>query len=140
MLSFTTCLLLKNPETLRKAQDEVDRVIGKRPITYKDISKLPYIEACMRESLRMWPTAPGFTIKSLPGETGSIILGGQYAVPSGAPIFCVLPAIGRDHEVFGSDADQFIPKRMQAESFEKLPSNAWKPFGNGVRGCVSKLL
>lgn len=44
MLSFLCYLLLENPRTLEKAQEEVDTVIGKRAIELDDMGKLPYIE------------------------------------------------------------------------------------------------
>lgn len=45
LLSFTFYELLKHPEAYRKAQEEVDTVIGKGPITVEHMSKLPYINA-----------------------------------------------------------------------------------------------
>lgn len=138
LLSFTTYFLLKNPEALQKAQQEVDQVVGRRPITFKDMSNLPYIEACLRESLRLWPTAPAFTLTPVPGTTGPVIIGGEYQILPDQPIVVVLPAIGRDHEVYGPDANEYKPDRMYGENFTKLPPNAWKPFGNGVRGCIGR--
>lgn len=44
-LSFAFYELLKHPEAYRKAQEEVDTVIGKGPITIDHMSKLPYINA-----------------------------------------------------------------------------------------------
>ena len=32
----------------------------------------------------------------------------------------------------------FRPERMLHGGFEKLPPDAWKPFGNGVRGCIGR--
>ena len=54
--------MLKSPEAYRKAQEEVDTVIGTRSIQYEDLSKLPYINAMLRETLRLQPTAPGFAV------------------------------------------------------------------------------
>ena len=138
LLSFTTYYLTKNPEALRQAQGEVDQVCGKRPIAYKDISKLPYIEACLREAIRLWPTAAVFALTPRMDMTGPIIIGGQYTIPAGAPIAALLPAIHRDPDVYGADADIFRPERMYGDNFTHLPPNAWKPFGNGARGCIGR--
>jgi cytochrome P450/NADPH-cytochrome P450 reductase len=50
----------------------------------------------------------------------------------------LLPQIHRDPAVYGDDAEAFKPERMLDEPFSKLPSNSWKPFGNGVRGCIGR--
>ncbi len=101
------------------------------------MSKLPYIEACLRETLRLTPTAPAFTLQALPSEE-PIILGGKYEIKAGQPIVCVLAQIHRDPAVYGTDASAFRPERMLDEPFSKLPKSAWKPFGNGVRGCIGR--
>ena len=70
MLSFVFYRLCKNPEAMQKAQQEIDTVVGKGPVTVKHMSKLPYIEAVMREALRLNPTAPAFSLKILPNYVG----------------------------------------------------------------------
>lgn len=57
MFSFLFIMLLKKPRALEAAQNEVDKVIGTGPITIDHLKKLPYIAACMRETLQLWPTA-----------------------------------------------------------------------------------
>jgi cytochrome P450/NADPH-cytochrome P450 reductase len=122
---------------MRKAQAEVDRVVGTGPVTFQHMSKLPYLEACLRESLRLSPTAPAFSVKPL-GKEPEIIGGDKYLIPPGQPISVLLPVVGRDTSVFGADADEYQPDRMYGENFTKLPANAWKPFGNGARGCIGR--
>ncbi|CAK1362562.1 unnamed protein product [Cercospora beticola] len=137
LLSFTIYYLLKNPEALHKAQQEVDNVVGSGPVEFKHMSKLPYIEAVLRETLRLAPTAPGFTVG--PKSTKEpIVLGGKYVLPGDAKITALLTKSGRDAAVFGEDANEFNPERMLDESFRKIPVAAWKPFGNGKRGCIGR--
>lgn len=136
LLSFTFYYLLKNPETMLKAQAEIDSVIGKSPVTLEHMSKLPYIEAVLRESLRLSPTAPAFGLE-VKGSTPEI-LGGKYIIPVGSPVFALLPMVHRDPMVYGEDADEFRPERMYGQAFEDLPPNSWKPFGNGARGCIGR--
>lgn len=126
MLSFITYYLLKSPDACDKARKEVDTVVGTGPVTVDHLTKLPYLEAIMREALRLTPTAPGFSITSLPGHGDQVIGGAKYHIPDGATIFCNLSAVGRDKTVFGEDADDFRPERMLGENFAKLPPNAWK--------------
>ncbi|KAL2059809.1 hypothetical protein VTL71DRAFT_10193 [Oculimacula yallundae] len=138
MLSFLFYYLLKSPAAYQNAQREVDEVIGRGPITVDHMSKLPYIEACLRETLRLNPTAPVFTVQPNPDSAEPTLLGGKYQVAKGIPIVAVLPAVHRDPAVFGPDSDTFRPERMLDEPFSKLPANCWKPFGNGMRGCIGR--
>ncbi|EXJ56269.1 uncharacterized protein A1O5_12725 [Cladophialophora psammophila CBS 110553] len=138
LLSFTFYQLCKNPDAMRKAQQEVDSVVGKGPVTVQHMSKLPYIEAVMRETLRLTPTAPMFSVRPLDTVAGPVVLAGKYTIPPGASIGALLAKVGRDPVVYGADAEVFKPERMYGENFAKLPPNAWKPFGNGARGCIGR--
>ncbi|KAK0789173.1 hypothetical protein LTR02_012178 [Friedmanniomyces endolithicus] len=133
-LSFLFYYLVKNPEAYRKAQAEVDKVIGTESIQVHALQKLPYITACLRETLRLQPTAPAFSTTPLSPQ-GEVI-GGKYFVEHGQPIAALLSQIHLDPTVYGSDAEEFKPERMLDEAFKRLPPGAWKPFGNGARGCI----
>lgn len=89
LLSFTFYFLLKNPQAYEKAQQEVDEVIGKGPITVEHLSKIPYLNAVLRESLRLQPTAPSFGITANEDTT----IGGKYAIKAGVPIVTLLPMV-----------------------------------------------
>ncbi|KAK3644310.1 hypothetical protein LTR22_015314 [Elasticomyces elasticus] len=136
LLSFLFYYLVKHPEAYRKAQAEVDEVIGTESIQPHHVTSLPYITACLRETLRLQPTAPAFT--TTPNSSDGDVLGGKYFVERGQPIVAVLPAIHRDPAVYGQDAEEFKPERMLDEEFNRLPPGAWKPFGNGARGCIGR--
>jgi cytochrome P450/NADPH-cytochrome P450 reductase len=128
LLSFAFLRMLKNPETLFAAQREVDTVIGKNRITVKHLRELKYINAVLRETLRLTPTAPAFlrAVRPENKEPSPTIGHAKYAVPQGHGILCLLGKIQRDPKVFGDDANEFKPERMLDENFEKLPKNAWK--------------
>ncbi|KAE8361545.1 cytochrome P450 [Aspergillus caelatus] len=134
MLSFLFYELLENPEAYRKAQEEVDRVIGKQTITIDHMSKLPYLEACLRETLRLHPTAPAFTVRA----KGDQVLDERYVVKDKECVDVLLGLLHRDPEVYGPDAEEFKPSRMLDEAFRELPPNCWKPFGNGMRACIGR--
>lgn len=141
MLSFLFYFLLKTPHAYKKAQEEVDRVIGRRKITVEDMSKLPYITAVMRETLRLKPTAPMIALHAHPTknkEDPVTLGGGKYALHKEEPVILMLGKMQRDPKVYGPDADEFRPERMLDENFDRLPKNAWKPFGNGMRGCIGR--
>lgn len=140
LLSFTIHNLIKHPETMQKARREVDEVIGTGPIKVEHMSKLPYITAVLRETLRLTPTIPGTTIGPRPDITENpiIIGGGKYKIDPSDRFTYILSKVHSDPAVYGDDAHLFKPERMLDEHFDKLPKNAWKPFGNGARACIGR--
>ena len=126
-MSFLFYHLLKNPAAYQAAQREVDQVIGRGTITVEHMSKLPYIEACLRETLRLNPTAPAFSIAPLPDSEFPVLIGGgKYQVENGQVLVAILPKVHTDPAVYGNDAELFKPERMLDEAFSKLPPNSWK--------------
>lgn len=121
LLSFLFYELLESPEAYAKAEEEVNKVCGKNAITVEHMGKLPYLEACLRETLRLHPTAPAFTVEAKSDQDLS-----GYAVKKGERVNILLPRLHRDPDVYGADAESFRPSRMFGESLEKLPANAWK--------------
>ncbi|GME41916.1 hypothetical protein GTA08_BOTSDO08492 [Neofusicoccum parvum] len=134
LLSFAFYYLLKNPEAFAKARQEVDEVVGAGPIDVAHLPQLKYISALMRETLRLMPTAPGYTV----GAREDTVIGGKYRVKKDAPIAGLLPSVHTDPEVYGADAREWKPERMLDDGFNKLPPGSWKPFGSGKRGCIGR--
>ncbi|KAF1974985.1 NADPH-cytochrome P450 reductase-like protein [Bimuria novae-zelandiae CBS 107.79] len=137
LLSFTFYYLLKNPSAYDRAQSEVDNVIGKSPITLDHLTKLPYLNAVLREAIRLQPTAPAIGLHAKEDTT----LGGKYECKKGVPIVALLPKVHRDPLVYGEDAEEFRPERMLDEEFERRNTefpDCWKPFGSGMRGCIGR--
>lgn len=126
LLSFMFVQLLKNPVAYKAVQREVDEVIGQGPVTYEHMSKIPYITACLRETLRLYPTAPAFSVVSNDKDRPTFLGKDRYEVPPNATITALLPRIHRDPAVWGEDAEDFRPERMLDENFNKLPPNCWK--------------
>lgn len=88
----------------------------------------------MREVLRLNSPISLFGVQ--PRE--DTILGGKYPVKKGNNILLFLTKMHLDSTVYGDDANEFKPERMMDEKFNKLPKNAWKPFGNGARACIGR--
>lgn len=139
LLSFTFLYLLKNKQKYAKARKEVDDVLGKRPIDPSDIKHLTYLNACLRESLRLSPTAPAISKQINPESRQPFaLLNGIYKIDPDDRVLVLLGKTQRDPSVYGKDAAKFMPERMLDENFDKLPSGAWKAFGNGMRGCIGR--
>ncbi|KAG6115628.1 hypothetical protein E4U14_000756 [Claviceps sp. LM454 group G7] len=137
LLSFAFYHLLKNPDTYKKLQQEIDEVIGRSPIRVEHLSKLPYLSSVLRETLRLTSGIPAFAVEAYEDT----VIGGKYLVRKGEPITMFLLKSHLDPTVFGSDAHEFKPERMSEENFERLNRefpNCWKPFGNGKRGCIGR--
>lgn len=128
--------MLKNPSRAAAIREEVDRVCGAEPIRFEHLAKLEYIDAALKETLRLKSTAPAFSVTPIK-ETE--VLAGKYEVKKGNPIMVVLDALHRDPAVWGDDAEAFRPERMLNGGFANLPADAWKPFGNGMRACIGRL-
>ncbi|KKF96040.1 NADPH--cytochrome P450 reductase [Ceratocystis platani] len=137
LLSFAFYEMLKKPETYQKAQAEVDAVIGREPIALHHLTKLPYIAAVLRETLRLDSPIPGFPLECIE-ET---LIAGKYRVYPDEVVTCILNGVHRDPVVYGPDPLAFRPERMLDAEFEqrlKDYPDCWKPFGNGMRACIGR--
>ena len=137
LLSCTLYALLRHSEVLRKAYEEVDRVLGPdmavKP-TYQQVTQLTYITQILKESLRLWPPAPAYGISPLKDET----IGGQYRLKKNTFVTVLVLALHRDPSVWGPNPDAFDPENFSREAEAARPVNAWKPFGNGQRACIGR--
>ncbi|MCY7931057.1 bifunctional cytochrome P450/NADPH--P450 reductase CypB, partial [Bacillus inaquosorum] len=129
LLSFAIYCLLTHPEKLKKAQEEADRVLTDTP-EYKQIQQLKYIRMVLNETLRLYPTAPAFSLYA----KEDTVLGGEYPISKGQPVTVLIPKLHRDQNAWGEDAEDFRPERFEDPS--SIPHHAYKPFGNGQRACI----
>lgn len=133
-LTWALSLLLNNRAALRKAQEELDIHVGKeRLVEEEDINKLFYLQAIVKEALRLYPPAP---LSGLRESTEDCTIGG-YHVRKGTRLVVNLWKIQTDPLVW-SDPLQFKPERfltthkdidVKGQHFELLP------FGGGRRAC-----
>ncbi|TRM66771.1 cytochrome P450 [Schizophyllum amplum] len=134
-MSFAIYYLIKYPDVLRKLQAEIYAVVGDQSIEYEDLARLHYLTAVLRETLRLQPPAFVRVVYSVEDTT---VAGGKYAIAAGSGIALLIRETQRDPAVWGTDANEFCPERMMNGRFERLPPNAWQPFGYGARGCIGK--
>ncbi|KAK1754907.1 cytochrome P450 [Echria macrotheca] len=135
-LMFLFYNLLQHPEALQKCYAEVDAVLGGRPLELEDIPKLKYIEACLRETLRALGPIAMYTRHAKKTR----LLAGKYKVTPDMALVLNLKGLHHDPAVWGDDANEFRPERFLNGGWERLPANAWKPFGTGVRSCIGRYL
>lgn len=141
LLSYALYYLIKNPEANKKACEEIDQIVGDSPnIELDQLKQLHYVEACLRESIRLSATAPGFNREPITSKSEAPVMlaGGEYQIPHDQAIIAVLGAVNRDPAVFGEDAEEFKPERVLGEKWDQLPAAAKKGFGTGKRECYGK--
>lgn len=135
-LSFALYFLATNPEVRARAQAEADAVLGPDPSaapTFEQIPKFRYIRRVLDETLRLWPTAPGYGREPLAETTvaGRRMKPGDWAL-------IALPLLHREESVWGPNADTFDPDNFLPERVRSRPGHAYKPFGTGERACIGR--
>ncbi|KAK9049535.1 hypothetical protein SSX86_031497 [Deinandra increscens subsp. villosa] len=129
-MEWAMSLLLNHPLVLKKAQDEINRVIGnKRLVDEPDIVKLPYLRCIINETLRLYPPGPLL----VPHESSEDCVVGGYKILRETILLVNQWAIHHDPKVWED------PERFNPERFDGLEGNRdgfkLMPFGSGRRSC-----
>ncbi|KAG7622551.1 Cytochrome P450 superfamily [Arabidopsis suecica] len=139
-LTWAISLLLNNKDMLKKAQDEIDIHVGRdRNVEDSDIENLVYIQAIIKETLRLYPAGP------LLGHREAIedctVAG--YNVRRGTRMLVNVWKIQRDPRVY-MEPNEFRPERFitgEAKEFDVRGQNfELMPFGSGRRSCPGSSL
>ncbi|XP_043945973.1 1,25-dihydroxyvitamin D(3) 24-hydroxylase, mitochondrial [Protopterus annectens] len=126
--------LSRNPDAQEILFREIEDVLPENQIpTAEDIKRMPYLKACLKESMRLKPSVP-FTSRTLDRET---VLG-DYALPKGTIVMINSHALGSNEEYF-EDGKHFKPERWLQERSSINPF-AHVPFGVGKRMCIGRRL
>ncbi|KAJ4709720.1 putative Cytochrome P450 [Melia azedarach] len=130
---FAMAEIMNNPEVMKRAQQELDEVVGRGNIVEEShIHKLPYLYAVMKETLRMHPALP-LLVPHCPSETCTV---GGYTIPKGARVFINVWAIHRDPSVWENPLE-FNPERFLNGKWDYSGSDFnYFPFGSGRRICA----
>ncbi|KAF7833589.1 flavonoid 3'5'-hydroxylase [Senna tora] len=128
--------MVKNPEIMKKAHQEMDQVIGhQRRLQESDLPNLPYFQAICKETYRLHPSTP----LNLPRIAGSACEVDGYYIPKGTRLSVNIWAIGRDPDVW-DDPLSFNPERFMSGEQAKMDprGNDFEliPFGAGRRICA----
>ncbi|XP_030523113.1 xanthotoxin 5-hydroxylase CYP82C4-like [Rhodamnia argentea] len=133
-LTWALSLLLNNHHSLERAQDELDVQVGEhRQVEESDIKNLTYLQAIVKETLRLYPVLP----LSVQREAMEDCTVAGFHVPAGTRLMVNLWKLQRDPRIW-SRASDFQPERfltdhvhvdVRGHSFEYIP------FGSGRRMC-----
>ncbi|KAK3003731.1 hypothetical protein RJ639_019458, partial [Escallonia herrerae] len=130
--------LINHPNVMKKAFQEIGLVVGRdRLVEESDIANLPYLQAIVKETLRLHPTGPLIIRES--SEDCKI---GPYYIPAKTRLFVNVWAIGRDPTHWENPLE-FRPERFviedQASAKRQLDVRGqhfhFLPFGSGQRAC-----
>ncbi|PAN15411.1 hypothetical protein PAHAL_2G485900 [Panicum hallii] len=131
-LQWIMAELMKNPRVMRKAQDEVRRVLaGQEIVTEDSLGDLHYLPLVIKEALRLHPPAPLL----IPRECRSPCQVLGFDVPAGAMVLVNAWAIGRDPRHWDAP-EEFVPERFEDSGVDfKGMDFEFIPFGAGRRMC-----
>ncbi|KAM7257823.1 hypothetical protein ACFE04_013564 [Oxalis oulophora] len=124
--------LLHNPTTLTKVRQELEQNIGRGNLVKEsDISRLPYLQAIVKETLRLHPAAPML----VPRKPDCDVEICGYTIPKGTRVIINAWAIGRDPTTW-ENPDRFFPERFMGSNIDVRGHNfELIPFGAGRRIC-----
>nr|XP_043637495.1 cytochrome P450 71A1-like [Erigeron canadensis] len=125
-------LLMKNPESLKKVQQEVRNVIGNKGKVHEDdLYKLTYLKAVIKETLRLYPVAPLLVAH----ESRERCVLDRYEIPKKTLVYVNVWAVGRDPK-YWEKPEEFNPDRFIGSNIDYKGSYfELIPFGSGRRGC-----
>ncbi|KAK4795824.1 hypothetical protein SAY86_028150 [Trapa natans] len=138
MVEFTMAEVMNKPHVLARVQQELDSVVGKEKVVEEShMGKLPYLQAVIKESLRLHPALP-LLIPHCPSKDATI---GGFTVPKGTRIFVNVWAIHHDPSLW-ENPSEFDPGRFLEEGTNKGAMDyggkdfTYFPFGSGRRICA----
>jgi cytochrome P450 len=129
-LTWATHLLSTHPEVFDRLRDEADRVIGDRPPTMQDVSKLEYAGMVIREAMRLYP--PGW-IYGRVAERDEVLRG--YRIRKG-DMLGICPLVAHRLPESWPDPERFDPERFAGEKTNSNRNFTYIPFGSGPHMCI----
>lgn len=130
--------LLKNPKIMKKLVEELDAALEdddepQGVVAYDKVKHLPYLKACLDESLRLFPPTPQGLQRETPSD-------GLYIINdfiSGGVSVSMSAFVAHRSEVHFPQADRYIPERWLGEEGKNLQPY-FIAFSAGARGCIGR--
>ncbi|XP_075112922.1 nicotine N-demethylase CYP82E3-like [Nicotiana tabacum] len=133
-IKWVMALMINNKNVMKKAQEEMDTIVGRdRWVEESDIKNLVYLQAIVKEVLRLHPPAP-LSVQHL--SVKDCVVNG-YHIPKGTALLTNIMKLQRDPQIW-ADPDKFDPERFltthaaidyRGQHYELIP------FGTGRRAC-----
>ncbi|CAG9954496.1 unnamed protein product [Clonostachys rosea f. rosea IK726] len=145
--------VITNPRVYKKLQKEANEAVrggivpkaGEGIITSNQAKRLPYLQAVVRETLRVWPPVAVLFSRDVPrgGDTVEIESGENVHLPGGVSIGYSAHGMHRNEEIYGTDAKAFRPERWFESDTAKLAVMLRTNdliFGHGRFQCLGKVV
>jgi cytochrome P450 len=132
LLGWTWYLLGENPAAETRLLDELRAVLGGRAPQVSDLMKMPYLQAVLNETLRLYP--PAYIMARTSIEPFGL---GGYEFGRDTTVLISQWVTQRDARFFGAP-EEFRPERWVNGSAGKVSAGAYFPFGDGPRRCIGQ--
>lgn len=132
-LAWVCHLLATHPEVQLLLRSEVVEVLGERRPTAADYRQLPYTEAVVNETLRLYPPVAMIGREALV----DLELGG-FRIRKGTAVWPTPWITHRDPQLWDRPLE-FYPERWTSGARAQLPKHAFFPFGGGPHNCVGRM-
>ncbi|KAI0265059.1 high nitrogen upregulated cytochrome P450 monooxygenase 2 [Gloeopeniophorella convolvens] len=143
--TLTTLLyhLVQRPTAYKNLQEEIDREFpaGVEPLDVGRLIKMPWLNACINEALRMHPPVPSGSQRSVARGAGPKVVG-DCVIPESTQLYVHTHSVHRDPRNF-SHPDAFLPERWFENRSPDIPMHnlaAFIPFSHGPTICAGKPL
>ncbi|XVE91629.1 hypothetical protein REPUB_Repub01dG0026700 [Reevesia pubescens] len=138
LLEWILARMILHPEIQAKAQAEIDAVVGNsKQVSDSDIPNLHYVQAIVKETLRVHP--PGSLLSWARLAIHDVHIGYNF-VPAGTTAMVNMWAITHDERVW-AEPEKFKPERFMEEDVSIMGSDLrLAPFGSGRRVCPGKAM
>lgn len=136
-LQSTIYHLLKTPHALRRVQTELDAAPLSEIPLHHEVAKLPYLQACVKEALRIHPVGAWNLPRVVPSS--GLTIGEEY-FPAGT-VLSVNPWVLHHHPSLFQRPESFEPERWLVDGEQrKREEGFWIPFGAGYNRCPGRQL
>lgn len=135
--------VVRTPGVIEKLQAELDAAIGPGVPSYEQVRDLPYVAAVINETMRIHSTSslglPRVVALATPENPNPkpVQIHG-YTFPPGTVLSVPSYTIHHSKEIWGSDADDFVPARWEEKRLTQRQKDAFIPFSYGPRACVGR--
>lgn len=136
-MSYCLFELARNPDVMRKVQEEIDRVFRNtdpEEVTYEMLDEIDYLDCCVNETLRLYPPIP---VLNRISSNDYKIPGKDLTIPKGTSVWIPMMGLHRDPEIYEN------PLQFKPERFSDSPNGTktgkgtfYMPFGDGPRICI----
>ncbi|KAF8456860.1 cytochrome P450 monooxygenase [Kalaharituber pfeilii] len=141
--AFRACLLyvMTTPGVYQTLMEEINAAVDKNllsspVVSFDEAKRLPYFSACLRETMRLSPSAPVLLPRLVP-EGGTVLC--EKYVPAGAEVAANPWIVHRSKEIYGEDAERYRPERWLEDPAKTKEMDKYDfQFGYGDRSCLGK--